>query len=157
MRCCVCSSSLWRNLTFALYRSLLLLAGHQLYFPTSASLPLLFMPKFSICREPTRSFLHPAASLSKQPRRCSRAWRCRFGKGAHTIVPTADQGCYETPVHASPSLLRLTGRTAFLCITKQGQKMKYKLNINNWQISSCAPKVDSQYVCLPALQPPADR
>lgn len=63
-------------------------------------------------------------------------------------MPTANQGSSETPVRAFPSLTRLTARAAFLCTTNQGQKIKYKLNINNGQTGGCAPKADSPCVCL---------
>lgn len=79
---CFHSSSFRRNLTFVLYCSFLLLTGHQLYFPTPVSLPTsLYCLNSASAESRTSSLLHSPASLSKQPRRCSRASKCRSGKG----------------------------------------------------------------------------
>lgn len=125
---CFHSSSLRRNLTFVLYPSFLLLTGHQLYFPTPVSLPTsLYCLNSASAESQTCSLLHPPASLSKQPRRCSRASKCRSGKGwTHRIAPTTNHACHETPVHAFPLFVPLVGRGAFLCLTKSDLKIKYK-------------------------------
>lgn len=119
VHCCFHSSSLKRNLTFVLYRSFLLLTGHQLYFPAVSLPPPLYCFSSASEESGTLSLSRSPASLSKQPGRCSRASRCRSGKGwTHSIAPTTNGGHYETPVRAFPLFVHLVGRGAFPCLTK---------------------------------------